>query len=506
MTTRTIITIITSVLLASCHKYLDVKPKGSLIPVTVSDFDHLLDNSYSMEYNFLDNNRGSVLSYLTDNLQISEGQAKVGFILNSHPNIDRYYGYVYRQPYRNPNTIDYFWGAGLQGVYSNASYFNNTIEGIKGIANKSAADEALGRQSIAQALVGRAWAYWNMNMIYGPVYKPNGNNTTKTIPFVTSPDINSPIPQLSTSQEIVTKVMNDLYAALPDLPATASWPSRANKATGQAMLAYCHLFTQKYDSVLYYANAAWTSSGANPAKLFYDYNTFSFSTPSNLVNSLISTTQDAYINAVNSRENLFYRGTDATAGIGTALSYPSDELIGLYDQANDLRFKFYYISTQGYKTTLGGGYDDGIRISNYRWNKVKVTDGFSFPEVLLMRAEAYARTNQLNAAIADLNTLRQYRFKPGTPQLTVGSQDDVINQVLQERRRELPIGGIKRLLDLKRFTLDAGKPWAKTQITHTVGTASYTGTVDSPDCILTISNTVLQYHPQWGIQLDNRPW
>ncbi len=80
-----------------------------------------------------------------------------------------------------------------------------------------------------------------------------------------------------------------------------------------------------------------------------------------------------------------------------------------------------------------------------------MTEGFSWPEVLLMRAEAYARMNELGLAIADLNTLRQYRFKTGTPPLTAGTQDEVIKWVLEERRRELPIGGYKRFLDLKRL-------------------------------------------------------
>jgi hypothetical protein len=337
------------------------------------------------------------------------------------------------------------------------------------------------------------------------VYKPEGSNNTRTIPYVTSPDLGTTIPDLSTSEQMMTNVKNDLLAALPYLPDNASWPSRANKSTGLAMLAYLHLFTKKYDSVAYYANLAWTGAAAgNPAKVIYDYNQFSWSNPGNLVNSLISTPQDAFLNAVNSREMLFYRGSDMQAGQGTALSYPSDELIASFDQDNDLRFKYFYINTQGYKTTLGGGYDDGLRYSNYRVTRTKVTDGFSYPELLLMRAEGYARTNQLGLAMDDLNTLHKYRYKTGTPQLTVGTQDQVINMVLQERRRELPLGGIKRFMDLKRLVIDVGKPWSKTQITHTSGSQTYNGTIDSQDFILRILNPILQFNSKWGVPLDAR--
>jgi len=502
-----ILPIVACLLLAGCHKYLDIKPKGSLIPTTVTDYDHLLDFPNALEYNFIDNNRGSLLSSLSDNLLITEGQGKVGYVLNSHPNVGRYYTYIFRQPYKDPITTDYFWGGGT-GIYTNVSYYNNVIEGIRGIGSKSPADEAMGNSSIAQALVARAWGYFNANLIYGPVYRPGGDNNAKTLPYVTSPDYSAPIPMISTSDQVFKQAMNDLYAALPYLPDVSSWPSRASKATGQAMLAYCHLFTQKYDSVVYYANLAWNSSTAgNPGKVLYDYNQFVWSTPANLVTSLITTPQDAFLNAVNSREILFYRGTDAVSGVGVQLSYPSDEFVNLFDQANDLRFKYYMITAPGYKTTSGGGYDDGIRINYYRQAKTKVTEGFSYPELLLMRAEGYARTNQLSLAIDDLNTLRRYRFKTGTAPLTLsGTQEDVINLVLQERRRELPMSGIKRFMDLKRFVLENGKPWSKKTITHIVGTQSYTGTIDSPDFILTISNTVLQFHPEWNIPLDPRPF
>jgi hypothetical protein len=494
-------------MMGSCKKYLDVKPKGRLIPASVAEFDKLLDNTNTVESNFLDHNKGSMLSFLGDNLEMTEGQGKVGFILSSHPNVERYYSYLFRQPYKDPNNEDQFWSSGVLGIYPQISYYNNLIEGIRGIGEKTPEEEMAGKRSIAQALVARAWCYFNANMIYGPVYKPGGDNSSKTIPYLVGTDIYQPIPALSTTEEVSARVLKELHEALPYLPARAGWPSRANKATGEAMLAYYHLFTRKYDSVLHYANLAWSSAG-NAANVLYDYNKFRLadSAVSKRTTTLFLTPQDSYTNTVNSREILFYRGTDKDAGIGGSLSYPSAELIALYDQATDLRFNLFYLKAPGYKTTLGGGYDDGMRISNFRFRKTKMTEGFSWPEVLLMRAEAYARMNEPGLAIADLNTLRQYRFKTGTPALTVGTQDEVINWVLEERRRELPIGGLKRFLDLKRFTLDAGKPWAKTQITHSFAGQTYTATIDSKDFILPISNVVLKFNPNWGIPLDTRPY
>lgn len=489
--------------ISSCTKFLDVKPKGKLIPSEVADFDHLLDNSNIAQWVFIDNNTGCNLGYLTDNLSLSDGIGNINYKANNHPNIDRYWAYVFRQPYKNPSTSDYFWD---WGTYRSMAYFNNVIDGVRAIPNLSTENQQYAKTVVAQALVNRAWSYFITTLVYGPVYKPGSPNDTKTIPYVTSADIGAQLPDLSTQEQAFAQVQNDVLTALPDMPEVTNWPSRPNKTAAHALLAYYHLFTQKYDSVVYYANLAWTAaSKGGTDKLIYDYNSFSWTDPTNLINSTIKG-PDNFLSAANSRENLLYRNLDAGAGRSSS-SYPSDEVIALYDQANDLRFKYFFLTAPGYKTTYNNVvYDDGNRIQYYRGSKTNMTAGFSYPELLLMRAEGYARTNQLAAAIDDLNTLRRYRYKTGTPTLPVGSKDEVIQQVLDERRRELPLGSFKRFLDLKRLCLETGKPWCKPKIQHKIGTETHEGTVDSKDFILTISNVILKFNPQWNIPLDGRPF
>ncbi|MFX1704023.1 RagB/SusD family nutrient uptake outer membrane protein [Chitinophaga sp. CC14] len=498
-----ILVIIMAGSISSCTKFLDVKPKGKLIPSEVADFDHLLDNSNIAQWVFIDNNTGCNLGYLTDNLSLSDGIGNINYKANNHPNIDRYWAYVFRQPYKNPSTSDYFWD---WGTYRSMAYFNNVIDGVRAIPNLSTENQQYAKTVVAQALVNRAWSYFITTLVYGPVYKPGAPNDTKTIPYVTSADMGAPLPDLSTQEQAFAQVQNDVLTALPDMPEVTNWPSRPNKTAAHALLAYYHLFTQKYDSVVYYANLAWTAaSKGGTDKLIYDYNSFSWTDPTNLINSTIKG-PDNFLSAANSRENLLYRNLDAGAGRSSS-SYPSDEVIALYDQANDLRFKYFFLTAPGYKTTYNNVvYDDGNRIQYYRGSKTNMTAGFSYPELLLMRAEGYARTNQLAAAIDDLNTLRRYRYKTGTPTLPVGSKDEVIQQVLDERRRELPLGSFKRFLDLKRLCLETGKPWCKPKIQHKIGTETHEGTVDSKDFILTISNVILKFNPQWNIPLDGRPF
>ncbi len=310
---RFIFTIISAgVALSACNKFLDVKPKGKLIPSEVADFDKLLDNTGTAQYIFLDNNGGSMIGYLNDNLELSEGIGKVAYKANNHPNIDRFYAYTYRKPYRNPNTSDYFWD---WGTYRAAAYYNNIIEGIGALKTIKSEDQGYARTVLAQAHAARGFQYFLHNLIYGPVYKPGTPNSTRTIPYLTNPDLNAPMVDLSTQEEVFRLAAGDMHRALPDAPAATNWPTRANKTAVQAMLAYFHLFTRRYDSVAHYANLAWTGATANggPDKVLYDYNLFSWTNPGNVISSTIKA-QDNFLSANNSREILLYRSEDLGPG------------------------------------------------------------------------------------------------------------------------------------------------------------------------------------------------
>ncbi|GGH64204.1 hypothetical protein HNQ91_002355 [Filimonas zeae] len=499
------------ILAASCNKFLDVKPKGKLIPTSVAEYAHLLDNPDVVQYPFLNNNSQSMLAYMTDNISLSEGIGKVYYKASNSPSIDNYYGYIFRAPYRNPSISAPFWD---WGTYRSMKYFNNVIDGIHSLGDAAATADA--QAVLAQAYTSRAWSYFHTTMVYGPVYRPGGDNSAKTIPYVTSSDVSLAAPPLSTHEEVFRKVLADLHTALPHAPEVTNFPSRPNKAATQAMLAYYHLFTGKYDSVVYYADMAWKASAAQGAdKVLYNFNDLYYTNPANeLTSGIIS--PDSKMNLPNSREILLFRAPDNSAGRASA-SYPSDEFIALFDKDTDLRYKYYLLQAPGYKTTTGGvSYDDGNKIQYYRGVltpgstvplKFQMTAGFTYPELLLMRAEGYARTNRISEAVADLNLLRRYRYVTGTPDLALpASADEAIRLVLEERRRELPVGHLKRFMDLKRFCLEPGKPWAKTKIVHELGAEQYEGTIDSPLFTLPIANNVLSFNPEWGIPLDTRPF
>jgi hypothetical protein len=71
---------------------------------------------------------------------------------------------------------------------------------------------------------------------------------------------------------------------------------------------------------------------------------------------------------------------------------------------------------------------------------------FRYADVLLLKAEADARLNRISDALENLNKVR---LRAGIPLFTRDDQPVVIDEILEERRREL-IGEFHRVYDLVR--------------------------------------------------------
>ena len=90
---------------------------------------------------------------------------------------------------------------------------------------------------------------------------------------------------------------------------------------------------------------------------------------------------------------------------------PSPELLNLYDQANDLRYLYHIV--EGYS------YDRGITKPSYNYSgyvffyKDRLPSGPTVAEMLLIKAEALAHTNDVAGAMTAVNTLRIKRMLPG---------------------------------------------------------------------------------------------
>ena len=430
-------------------------------------------------------------------------------------NIDRYAAYTFNRPYRNPQNPDYFWE---WGTYRAVGLLNNVIDGVADVkTNKTA---ALADELAAQAKAARAWAFLTMAMVYGPAYNPATANDTRTIPYRTSASPTDANPALATTAEIFELAKADIEFALKYAPDNVGNPSRMNKCAVQTLMAYYYMFTRDFDKMLEYADMAWNTAltlRGSTDKLIYDFNAFYYepdpaakpSPGTDVEVNLELKGPDDLLKQTYHREILFYRVTPS-GGYGSG-GYASDDFLSLFDTEKDLRYKLFALNNLGYSKEVGDTkYDDGIVRQYYRESKIQSTQGFSYPELLMMRAEAYARTHNTSKALADLNTLRQYRYKnTEDTDLTNGgslSEDELLEEILKERRKEQPIGSFQRFLDLKRLALDTGKPWCKTTVDHKIGDKTYSAPVNSEYFILPIPNNIINYNPHWGLEPNMTPY
>ena len=497
--------------LTSCmENFLDVRPMGKFIPEKASDFENLLNNDRTIEFQFMDNNRGCETSFLDDNYQITQAMSDerygVGMV-----NQERYAAYVFYNPIFDPHEPDAIY----TNIFKAMNLFNTVIEGIEGCPEEER-DSDIGKKLIAQAKAARAWSYMNAAFVWGPMYNPGAANDAKAFPYRKSsdPTVNE---DLHTTAQMMEYLKQDLEESLVGAPDNVLNPTRANKAAVYALLAQYYMYQRDWQKMYENASASWNASLAvkgGADNMLYNYNDFQYIPESVTVPSgqdpetMMSIgyfpggvyAPGDNFNKSYSKENLFYRVGTFSHGEDYMLS---DDYLSIFDFDTDRRAQLFILKVVGY--------GDEIQYSNYREDKFgqASTMGITYSEVLLMKAEAAARLGNKGEALDALNTLRAYRYIPSAAKLEGGeamTQDELLNEILTERRREMPVGTIQRVIDLKRYQYDAGKPWSKSEIRHTIGNQVYKANITDPVFNKTFSNVIIRYNPHWGLTEETKEY
>lgn len=502
-----ILTAVGGMCLISCGDFLDVKPVGKMIPTEVSQFENLLNNELTLQYFMYDNNNGCFYAALGDNIEISENQLNYLYTA-TFPNLDILAAYIFYSPIMRLTSTPFTWTYPFRAI----GYFNNVTDGISKIDSESEYAKSI----MAVARAGRAWLYMNLALTYGPMYNPGSPNDTKVIPCRVSGDPTTPNGDLSTTAEIFRQVKADLDYACENCPLNVSNPSRANRACAYGIRAEYHMYVRDWKNMLADCQRAWELAMNDRKSLdnmLYDFRDFHYEATSPVSvdpgvspeTAMTFRGPDNDFAKTRNKENLLFRYAPYSYSSGKF--YPSADWQSLFDKAHDMRWKLFALNYPGYSTTVGTEkHDDGIRVVYFRDKNLSTTEALTYPLLLLMKAEAEARNGDLTTALADLNLLRRYRYDfgagastdlPGGASL---SQDELLTEILAERRREQPMATFQRTLDLKRYALDNGKPWSKMTIVHTCGSKTYSKMItDACFQSLPIDNAILKYNPQWGI-------
>ncbi|MCZ4695603.1 RagB/SusD family nutrient uptake outer membrane protein [Ancylomarina euxinus] len=403
---------ILALLITSCNgdEWLDIKPKGKVIPNKVDDYRLLLDQTQNLgKSEAIFSTTGGDL-FLTDDVVIGEYIFDNSYGENSR-NAYTFEAHTYLEIEEDDD-----WQVSYNQIYVS----NVVIEEVLETSGKQSEKEAL----YAEAKVHRAYAYLNLVNLYSKHYNDATAGADLGVPMRLDGAIEGNLKR-GTVQEVYDLILSDLkevYDYLPDVPEFSFRPS---KAAVNALLARTYLLMGDFDKALVNANKS-----LDIYSFMYNYNDFG-------KNAWYSTALDMPDFYENKEQILLKQPQNKYQ-----LIYPSEALSNLYDKTNDWRYDGMMYAE------WFPPYTNMMFLQEYMVGR---SSGLSVPEMLLIRAECHARAGAADLAMDDINTIRQNRIKTAAYlPLTAAGVTEALQLVKEERRRELAFLGA-RWFDIKRY-------------------------------------------------------
>ncbi|MBO9684363.1 MAG: RagB/SusD family nutrient uptake outer membrane protein [Flavisolibacter sp.] len=392
------------ILSASCKKYLDLKPDKTLaVPTTIADLQALLDNNEKMN-----TNRPSLGEVSADDYYLTNtNYAAVSLISRN--------AYIWDTAV-NSTTIPNSWSYAFDPVY----FSNVVLEKIDKISFSEQTKIAWNNVK-GSALFFRARSFLAVAWIWAKAFDPPTANTDLGIPLRLTSDFNTPSKR-SNLQQTYDQIIDDLKNAIGLLPVKPANAMRPSKPAAYALLARTYLSMRQYDKAGLYADSCLQLY--NQLLDYNDLNASQFHPVARFNKEVIfhSTMEFVYY-------NLYY-----------SYSSVDSNLYNSYD-SNDLRRTIFLKANPDGSHYFAGSYDNSANLFN----------GIATDEIYLIRAECFARANNVQSALNDLNTLLEKRWRKGSfVPFSATTAPEALNLILLERRKELLFRDL-RWSDVKRF-------------------------------------------------------
>jgi starch-binding outer membrane protein, SusD/RagB family len=389
----------------SCKKYLEEIPNKKLaVPTTLREFQQLLDNDL-----FIDRNTPNLGNFACDDVYFNytAWQATIPDVRNSYTWADDIYEGQTEPDWNNP--------------YSQVYYSNVVLEGIKNISADSQ-NQAEYNRIKGTALFYRAFAFYNLEEIFGQPFNKSNSNSQPGIPLKLSSELQEHSSR-ATVQQTFDQILSDLFLAKDLVPGSIDLANRNRpcKAAVFGLLARIYLTLQEFGNAGKYADSC--------LRLYSTLNNYNnYSTTASLPFS--PQIDEVIIQASAVHKNIVRPPVDTM-------------LYNSYD-INDLRKILFFRDNAGIKEFKGT-----YTATPYLFS------GIATDEIYFIRAEAFARNGNITAAMNDLNTVLQKRWKAGVPfiNFTATDPENALRLILKERRKELVFRGL-RWSDLRRLNQD----------------------------------------------------
>lgn len=261
------------------------------------------------------------------------------------------------------------------------------------------------------------------------------------VPLVLTTDyhINQSLARTSVG-EVYIQIQKDLEEALTYLPEDYTHSKgehiRPNKYAAYTLLARLALWKEKYSQAIDYASEVIDSKKYELPKLEKVFKANSTESIWQLVPVVPNT--GAY------EGSQFILENNPAVPNNSASQSLTNDFLSIW-QTDDLRYQNWI-----------GVYTEGVDDYYYPYKYKIKTGGDSeeysmvmrLAELYLIRAEAFAKSGNMQLALDDLNSIRN---RADLPNLTIADITNIEQMVLEERRRELFSEWGHRWLDLRRF-------------------------------------------------------
>lgn len=433
--------------LASCSDFVDIKTQGGIVPDKVENFRYLLNNTSQWW------GASALPDIMSDDVYVKDGGRQYQAALNG----GEYYNWFAKAYLWSseiyPASGNYNKDDGWNAMYNTSTYANTVINEIDNCTDGTPAEKA---ELVAEAKVHRADAYLMLVNQYAKPYNKETAATDLGVPLILTQNTAQKITRASV-QAVYDQIIKDLTEAIDNLPETQEYTTLPTKASAYGELARTYLLMGEYENADKYATLALEQND-----YVCDLNESSY--PLNIKNSEIL---------------LLKNPVQGNSQWSCTVLHLSDEIVYLLGK-KDLRYQRYTAETASVATSYA---DDGGRIYYLDIANSYRNVGPSVPEMMLIKAEYYARNNESEKAMTWVNTLRKKRFAPENyTEETAIDSEDALKKVIDERHREFFCRNL-RWYDLRRLQNDSR--FAKT-ISRKWGGETYTLAPNSNRYVLQI--------------------
>ncbi|ACU60152.1 RagB/SusD family nutrient uptake outer membrane protein [Chitinophaga pinensis] len=465
--------------IACKDSFLEVVPLGSQVAVTTDDYDKLMnDPAY-----YLQSFAGG---WQEQTLMEDDIDAEEVYLLQGSQQMLRLFQWqdvIYQQQDQAPWAVT-LW---LEQLYSLNKIINEVMVSSGGSNEQK-------RSIRAQALATRAWTYFQFINFYGKPYVESTAGNDPGFPIIEQADVSMTGFTRASVQSVYDFIIKDLNAAIADLPVKPLIQTRMSRPAAEGLLGKVYLYMGRNDDALKTFNAAFTDLAGSDSHL-YDYNqTLAPGGAFLPVDMMIGPSQGPGNNQNDLTEavisKVFYNGPYSGNQLGNNGLVLAPWAAALYG-ASDLRLQLYTNTNPDLSPNTGG------RLRKYGVQYARM--GLQLPDLYLLRAECKARLNDLQGAVADIETLRKNRMPAADatiPASIAGNQTALIRFIFDERVREFAAEGY-RWFDMRRQSVDP--LFAGQVFTHTLhkadGTAA-TYTLKQPNrLVLQLPPTLVNANP-----------